>query len=350
MEQWYQRVISGEDAGLLPALCRGGLAVASWFFGAAVALRGYAYDRRWRPTLHLGVPVISVGNLTTGGTGKTPTVIMIARQLQELGRRPAVLTRGYRAPAGGLPDEVMVIQEECPGVPVVINPDRVAGGREALTRYQADVLLLDDGYQHRRLARDMNIVLVDATAPMGIPGLLPRGTWREPPTALRRADYLMLTRCEQIPQELAEVAANLLAQWISPRHIYQQYTQVVGLFDAAGNQVKPAGQRVIALAGIANPDGFVNTLQAMGLCVSAGFWFDDHHHYDPPADFAAIRRGVAGRPIAAWVTTHKDWVKLRGAPAPAPLWHVRTQCRLEGVQAQLWRQALAAVVSRANRA
>ncbi len=346
MEQWYKRVISGEDAGLAPALFRGFLAAAAWFYGATVWLRNCAYDRGWRKTVRLRVPVISVGNITTGGTGKTPTVIMIVQELLRMGRRPAILTRGYRAPRGGLPDEVMVLREECPGVPVLINPDRVAGGREAMDKHQADVLVLDDGYQHRRLARDLNIVLVDATGPMGIPGLAPRGTWREPPAALRRADHIMLTRCEQVTRELADLAADLLAQWTGPRRIYQQYTRVVGLFDAAGNRIEPAGRRVIALAGIANPEGFVATLEAMGLRLAAGFWFSDHHQYEPEREFAAIRRVAEDRHIDAWVTTHKDWVKLRSLAAPAPIWHVRIESRIEGVQAQLWRGALADALHR----
>ena len=132
------------------------------------------------------MPVISVGNITTGGTGKTPTVIMLAKELQRLGMRPAVLTRGYGARRGAdgkkeTPDEVLVIQQECPGVPVVVNADRVAGGRQAIAQYAANVLIMDDGFQHRRLHRDLNIVLIDATEPLGIPGVLPRGTWREPP-------------------------------------------------------------------------------------------------------------------------------------------------------------------------
>ncbi len=125
----------------------------------------------------------------------------------------------------------MVIEHECPGTPVIVNPDRVAGGREAIMKHQADVLVLDDGFQHRRLARDLNIVLVDATEPMGIPGVLPRGTWREPPHNLNRANMIMLTRCEQVEDELANLAAGLLTQWVSPRAIFQQRTNVIGLHD-----------------------------------------------------------------------------------------------------------------------
>ena len=220
MDQWYRSVISGERAGAWPAILRFGFEVMSWGYGVGVGVRNALFDWKVLKEVRLPVPVISVGNITTGGTGKTPTVIMLVKELQKLGRKPAVLTRGYGAPklAGGLrgkSDEVMVIEHECPGVPVVVNGDRVAGGREAIEKHGADVLVMDDGFQHRRLARDLNIVLVDATEPMGIPGLLPRGTWREPPHNLKRANMIMLTRCEQVSPELADLAAGLLTQWVS---------------------------------------------------------------------------------------------------------------------------------------
>ena len=275
MEQWYRNVISGERAGALPAILRGIFAVVSWFYTLIVVVRNFLYDIRIFKAHRLSVPVISVGNITTGGTGKTPTVIMLAKELQRLGMRPAVLTRGYGAKKGrdgkvGLSDEVMVIQWECPEVPVVVNADRVAGGRRAMAEFGANVLIMDDGFQHRRLHRDLNIVLVDATGPMGIPGVLPRGTWREPPEGLRRADLIILTRCEQVSQELADLAAGLLSQWVRTRDIYQQRTTILGVFDAAGKEVGAEaaamrGQAVLVFAGVGNPAGFLNTVREFGV-------------------------------------------------------------------------------------
>src|SRR5271170_106678 len=166
MEQCYKRIISGEDAGLAAALLRPLFSAAAWFYGLVVWLRNRFYDRGIFKVHHLSVPVISIGNITMGGTGKTPTVIMVARALLHMGRRPAILTRGYGARCGEKSDEVMVLTAECPQVPVVVNPDRVRGAEEAIQRHKADILILDDGFQHRRLARDMDIVLVDATSPM----------------------------------------------------------------------------------------------------------------------------------------------------------------------------------------
>ncbi|HVS72467.1 MAG TPA: tetraacyldisaccharide 4'-kinase [Phycisphaerae bacterium] len=345
MEQWYRSIISGERAGAFPAILRFVLEVLSWGYALIIYVRNFLYDVGVFKQVRLPVPVISVGNITTGGTGKTPTVIMLAKELQKLGRKPAVLTRGYGAPKGGKSDEVMVIEQECPGVPVVVNPDRVAGGREAIEKFGADVLLMDDGYQHRRLARDLNILLVDATEPLGIPGVLPRGTWREPPHNMKRANMIMLTRCEQVTPELAELAAGLLTQWVSPRAIFQQRTTVAGLHDSGGGPVPlvAGGRRVFAFAGIGNPAGFLHTVRSLGMHVSAAVWFDDHHHYHLPRDLAGLARAAAERRPDALVTTLKDWVKLRGKPLPPglPIWHVRIEARLSTHEQELLRSRLA---------
>ncbi len=341
MQQWYNRVITGEAVGVIPAILRWVLSVCSMIYGQIAQWRNIAYDLGWKRIIRMPVPVISVGNITTGGTGKTPTVIMIAKCLAEAGLKPAILTRGYGAKKGERSDEVMVMEQECPGIPVVINPDRIAGGKEAIARHKADVLILDDGFQHRRLARDLDIVLIDATSPLGVPGMLPRGAWREGPASLSRAHQIILTRCEQVSPELSDLAAGLLTQWVNPRRIYKQVTQVVGVFDQTGNPVPSRDKTVLAFAGIANPDGFVRTLSDLGMHVSAGCWFDDHHRYAPELDFPEMLKLTAERHPAAWVTTTKDWVKLRNFNPPVPLWQVRIAARITGVAGELWRQSLA---------
>jgi tetraacyldisaccharide 4'-kinase len=356
MDQLYRSIISGERAGALPAIARFCLELASWAYAVAVGVRNLLFDWGLRKQHRLPVPVISVGNITTGGTGKTPTVIMLAKELQRLGRKPAVLTRGYGAPklpdgTRGKSDEVMVIESECPGVPVVVDPDRVAAGRRAIEKFGADILLMDDGFQHRRLARDLNIVLVDATEPLGIPGVIPRGTWREPPYNLKRANMIMLTRCEQVRPELADLAAGLLTQWVSPRAIFQQRTAVTGVYDAHDNPVPLVaggahpGRRVVAFAGIGNPNGFLHTVRSLGMHVAAGCWFDDHHQYGR-GDLDRLKASTDAKTPEAWVTTLKDWVKLRdqlatnGNPFP-PVWHVRIEAVVQGTQRELLRASLA---------
>jgi tetraacyldisaccharide 4'-kinase len=353
MEHYYRSVISGERAGAWPAILRAVFAVLSWGYTGIVVGRNWLYDLGILRQHRLPVPVISVGNITTGGTGKTPTVIMLVKELQRLGRKPAVITRGYGTPKGGKgggrkSDEVMVIEHECPGVPVVVNADRVEAGRVAIAMHGADVLVMDDGFQHRRLARDLNIVLVDATEPMGIPGVVPRGTWREPPGALKRANMIMLTRCEQVQEQLADLAAGLLTQWVSPRAIFQQRTEVSGLFDGQSQPVPliAGGRRVLVFAGIGNPNGFLYTVRSLGMEVSAACWFDDHHQYAVPHDFAALEKLTIERSPEAWVTTLKDWVKLAPVNASAPIWHVRIECRMKGREMELLRAKLREVVAK----
>ncbi len=345
MEKYYYEVITGEAVGCMPAAMRALLLAASAVYRSASAMRNFAFDHGWKKVYRLDVPVVSVGNLTTGGTGKTPTVIMIARQLRAMGAKPAVLTRGYMAASGQESDEVMVIRRECPDVPVVVNPDRVAGGRMAIASHGADVLIMDDGFQHRRLARSMNLVVVDATRPLGVPGVIPRGTWREPPANLSRATHVMLTRCEQVSDELADLAAQLLSQYVGPRNILQQRTRVTGVFDAAGKRWDLCGKRALAFAGIGNPDNFLSTLELAGCRPVAGCWFGDHHQYDCRRDFAAFAEITQRKGIEVWVTTLKDFVKLQGFQPPVPLVYVGIESYISGSQAQVWREMLRAAIS-----
>lgn len=349
MERAYHRLISGESVGGLPAVGRGSLLAASLLYRSIVGVRNFAYDHGLKPVERLGVPVISVGNMTTGGTGKTPTVIMIARQLCALGARPAVLTRGYGARCGMESDEVLVIRRQCPDVPVVVDADRVRGGNRAMTEFGADLLLLDDGFQHRRLAREINLVLVDATRPMGIPGVLPRGTWREPPACLSRATHVMLTRCEQISQELADVAAELLSQWVGSRNILQQRTRVTGVMDGEGKRWDLYDKKTLAFAGIGNPESFMHTLEAAGCRPLIGCWFGDHHHYHPEVDFKAMEELTRRRGIDVWVTTLKDFVKLGGYTPPVPLVYVGIESYVAGSQLDVWRDMLRGVITGAGK-
>lgn len=344
MEHWYRGIISGERVGAVPAMLRAGLGVIASGYTLVVQGRNFCYDRGIKKIIKLPVPVISVGNITTGGTGKTPTVIMIVQELTRMGQRPAVLTRGYGAKPGMKADEVMVIEHECPGVPVIVNADRVAGGQEAINKHNATVLVMDDGFQHRRLHRDLNIIIADATEPLGIAGVTPRGNWREPPQNLLRADIVMLSRCEQVPQELADLASGLFTQWVSPRDIFQQRTHVTGIYDEAGNRISITDKRVMLFAGIGNPNGFLNTVMAQGAYVSGAAWFDDHHNYDVRNDFMKLAAMSQHRQVEAWVTTLKDWVKLQGKKLPMPVYHVRIESRIEGRGSEVWKERLGRVV------
>ena len=182
----YIQLVSGQRRGLGPSLERALLRGLSWGYGLGVSLRNRYYDR-WALPTWLDVPIISVGNLTVGGTGKTPMTLWLCRQLLDRGLKPAVISRGYKASQQGLADELLMISRQCPRVVAVANPNRAAAGRLAIEEYGAQAVVLDDGFQHRRLGRDLDIVLIDATRPFGYSFLLPRGLLRERVAGLARA-------------------------------------------------------------------------------------------------------------------------------------------------------------------
>ena len=197
MREHLLALMAGERRGFSAAWQRCGLRLASVPYGWAVAVRNGLFDRGWKSIERAGVPVVSVGNLTVGGTGKTPCVEYIASRLRQWDRRVAILSRGYGSEHGPN-DEALVLEENLPDVPHLQGPDRVALARIAIEELESEVLVLDDGFQHRRLARDLDVVLIDATQPWGFGYLLPRGLLRESPRGLRRAGAVVLTRCDQV--------------------------------------------------------------------------------------------------------------------------------------------------------
>lgn len=286
------------------------LRVPSALFGAGVLLRRAAYDAGLAPVARLPVPVISVGNLSVGGTGKTPMCAWIVRELQRRGRRPGLLSRGYRAGPDGRNEEALLLERLCPGVLHVQDPDRVRGGRELAGR-GVDVVVLDDGFQHRRLFRDLDLVLVDATRPWGLPGpvraLLPRGFLREPISSLARADAIVLTRCSQADEAALGALEREIGAVAPGRPVVRAEHRAVRLRAATGGE-RPlsmiAGCEVDLASGIGNPEAFEASVRAAGAIVREHRAFADHHRY-VAGDLAGL--GQDGRPL---VTTQKDAVKL----------------------------------------
>ena len=203
----FHDLIRGRRRGFGPALARLGLTAASVPYGTAVRLRNRLYDAGWKARLRAAVPVVSVGNLTLGGTGKTPCVEYLARFYRDRDVRVAILSRGYGG-SGAANDEALVLEENLPDVPHLQGADRVALAGVAVEELEAELLILDDGFQHRRLARDLDVVLLDATDPFGQGRLLPRGLLREPASSLRRADAVLVSRCDQV----AESSVNELTR------------------------------------------------------------------------------------------------------------------------------------------
>jgi tetraacyldisaccharide 4'-kinase len=183
----FRDLVSGRRRGIGTGVTRGLLRVAEVPYTMAVGVRNRRFDRGHTEVHHVERPVVSVGNLTLGGTGKTPMVKWLARRMQSLGQRVAIVSRGYGSTNGQSNDEAMELAAALPGVPHLQNRDRVAAARQAIQEFGPDLLLLDDGFQHRRLARDLDIVLLDSLEPFGFEHVFPRGTLREPLAGLDRA-------------------------------------------------------------------------------------------------------------------------------------------------------------------
>jgi tetraacyldisaccharide 4'-kinase len=315
-EQFALGVISGETRGIGAALLRGALRAAEPFYAGAMSLRNALYSRGVCRVHRLPRPVVSVGNLTTGGTGKTPVVAWLAASLRDAGHRPAILMRGY----GG--DEPRVLEDilnpdaaaDRRRIPILADPDRVAAAAQALAEDASiTAFLLDDGFQHRRVHRDVDLVLIDATNPFGFGHVLPRGLLREPRRGLARASAFLLTRVDQVSGEAIASIERELRRLKPGAPIYRSRHAASELLDAAGEAhsiEKLAGNRVFAFCGIGNPASFRRQLEASGAALAGFRAMGDHHRYDA-GDLASLEAAAAASDAEALVTTEKDWVKLR---------------------------------------
>jgi tetraacyldisaccharide 4'-kinase len=347
--RWHSRylaVISGQAQGPWPTLQRLLLGLAALPYGLAVRARNLLYRLGWKRSDRVAVPVLSVGNLTAGGTGKTPCVEYLARWCRSQDLRVAILSRGYGARAGRN-DEALVLEENLPDVPHLLGPDRVELARTAIEELESQVLVLDDGFQHRRLARDLDLVLIDATNPWGYGRLLPRGLLREPPSGLRRAGVVLLTRCDQVDADarrrLRERVASLApdAPVVETTH---RPTELVNSDREESPLISLRDRPVAAFCGIGNPAAFRRTLADLGASVADFRTYPDHHPYTRD-DVAELERWSRTQPDGGLlVTTQKDLVKLRVVRlGERPLWAVRVRLAVEAGEEQLHERLRAAV-------
>jgi tetraacyldisaccharide 4'-kinase len=318
---WYLKLIRGQSRGVGALLARTGLHVASIGYRAAVAARNAAFDRGWKAIHRAAVPVVSVGNVTLGGTGKTPMVEWVARWYRRQGVRVAILSRGY-GQTGGLNDEGRVLEENLPDVPHLQDPDRVALAEIATRELEAELIVLDDGFQHRRLARDVDLVLLDALDPFGLDYLFPRGLLREPIGSLHRAQVVVLSRADLVTaadraaiRARAEQSAGPL-RWVEARHA------PLDLIDGEGNASSLDSLdngSVAAFCGIGNPEGFRRSLLPLCRMLLDLRVFPDHHGYSAD-DVRSLERWASDLGANLVLTTQKDLVKLRASSlGPAPL-------------------------------
>lgn len=334
----FRDLVSGRRSGGAAVLLRGLLRAAEEPYRLAVRWRNQRYDSGRAKVHHVAIPVICVGNLTLGGTGKTPLVKWLARRLVERGLRVAIVSRGYHAAGDDHNDEALELQQALPGVPHVQNADRVAAAKQAIEDIECQAIVLDDGFQHRRLARDCDIVLLDALEPFGFEHVFPRGTLREPLAGLRRAHAVCLSRADALSSADREVIRRRVAE-LAPQADWCECIHAASeLVNAIGDQqplTALAGRRVLAFCGIGNPAGFRHTLASIGCEVVAWREFPDHHRYDDH-DLAELR-AAAGRYQADVVAcTQKDLVKLRQLElAGRPLWAVAVEVQFLIGQAAL---------------
>jgi tetraacyldisaccharide 4'-kinase len=311
--QHYLAVVRGEKRGLWPALQRLALSAASLPYSLAVRVRNSAHDRGWLRQHRVGVPVVSIGNLTAGGTGKTPCVEYVARFYRHRDLLVAILSRGYGA-EDGPNDEALVLEENLPDVPHLQGADRVRWAEAAIEELDSEVLLLDDGFQHRRLARDLDLVLIDAIDPWGGGHLLPRGLLREPLSGLRRAHVVVLTRCDQVERPDLDRVRQRIARLAPALPIVETTHHPEELLDSEGERTATDqlhGRPIAAFCGIGNPEAFRRTLHDLRADLCDFRTFPDHHPYRRN-DVEELRRWAGGLPRDAWiVTTQKDLVKLR---------------------------------------
>lgn len=334
-EKIFKTIVSGKDQSLLGDAARYGLGLLSKIYAQAMVRRNHKYDAG-QDVYHASVPVISVGNITLGGTGKTPMVRYICQALQKKGAHTAVLSRGYKAKDNSKSlvisrqghmetspdvsgDEAWLLAKSLPGTDVIIGRSRSESAQLATSQLGAQYLVLDDGFQHRKLFRDLDLILVDASNPFGYGHVVPRGMLREPLDGLNRAHMIILTKVNQVDlSTLNDVRHQLellvpdtpVAETIhKPRAIMTLEEWVQGQEGEAPDQL--TNQPIMAVSGIGNPESFKMALESLGYDVCHLMPFGDHHNFTGQ-DLIAIWNQVFAHGAKALVITEKDAVKLSG--------------------------------------
>jgi tetraacyldisaccharide 4'-kinase len=332
-ERRFIQIISGADRSWSTWLLRPLLRVASWPYAIAILARNWAFDHGFLRVERSELPIISVGNITAGGTGKTPLVIWLAQQFRQRGIRVAILSRGYRAIEGSVEnDEAREVALRLPDVPQLINSNRVDSARIAAEELEMQLCLLDDGFQHRRLGRTYDLVLIDAVAPFGHGYCFPRGLLREPLRGLQRATLFVITRVEAVGSEQIEKIKTILARWNDRAPIALCATQPNAWTRADGRRAalnQLAGTKVAMLCGIGNPDAFRATLVRLDVEIVAELVYLDHHHYTAD-DLLDIERQGTAKGATAVVCTSKDLVKIeRNRLGAIPLWALEISMEIQ---------------------
>lgn len=362
LEQTWREIISGRRTGRAARMTRAGLAGAAAVFGIVSRLRASLYKRGVFRRFWPGCLVISVGNITVGGTGKTPVVETFARALARGGRKVAIISRGYKARApswrwrwrnrrwgGGSKvvhdgvqlllgareagDEPYMLARNLDNVVIITDPDRVRGSRFAIKEFGVDTIILDDGMQHLRLQRQIEVVLIDATCPFGFEHLLPRGLLRESLKGLRRATHIFITKARDI--DVQPIVARI--RTINPgAEIIACYYEPVALVNLHSGAHVPldeiSGRNACIVTGIAQPDGFVSLVKELGAIIQRVTTFPDHHRFRR-AEIEEIYAAAAGVCADAILITEKDSVRFPrragSATRPCPVYYVKVAIKIK---------------------
>ena len=322
-EEYFKALLNGERQGVADRLLLALLRASAVPYSLAMRLRAASYGLGLLRVRRLPRPVISVGNITVGGTGKTPMTVWLARYLMARGLRVAVLSRGYGGRLEGsvaivsdgtrrlltpaeAGDEPCLLADLVPGLMVIIGSDRYRAGRLAMESLSPDVFILDDGFQHLRLHRDLNILLLDARQPFANGRILPAGFLREPVSAVGRADMAVFTRCSDDEPVTVTLPFNLPT--CRARHRLSGFTTFSDSTLRRFGEL--AGLRGVAFAGIADPAGFFDELEREGAVLAATLAFPDHTGYGDE-ECAALARLLRSTRADYLITTAKDAVKLK---------------------------------------
>lgn len=320
----FREIVSGRRKGVLAIgfrLVAGAIEpLVRWY----ATRRNRRFDTDPAAVVRVPAPVISIGNLTVGGVGKTPLVAWVAQSIRDMGRTPVLISRGYGRHArlddralndGDLNDEGLELARRLPDVKHWQNADRVAAAHAALKQVPDAVLVLDDAFQHRRIGRDLDVVILDSLEPFGFDHVLPRGTLREPVEGLARADFVLLSRANLVSEAERQAIRQRVAT-IAPRAKWGSFTvQPKRLINASGETASLetlAGKRAVAFCGLGNPEGFRRTLAELRMSSLAWNEFPDHHPYSL-RDFERIAESAQRERAEAIVCTGKDLAKASGA-------------------------------------
>lgn len=364
-ESWATAVVLGKERGFRASLLRIILYVLSWIFYLLVKLRLRLFRRGWLDQKQMGTLVLSIGNVTVGGTGKTPVVELFAKTLRDKGRNIAILSRGYKStplekpqefndsktgnpipeedmprlvsdgtlppllPVANAGDEPYMLAKNLEGVKVIVDKNRVKSARLAIKEFATDTLILDDGMQFLKIWHSLDIILIDANAPFGNEFLLPRGTLREPKKNIKRADYIFITKCQsagnaKLIKQVRKYnkSAEIIECKHGPQHLENVFTGEIKPLEFLKNQ------HIGAISAIAVPESFDEKLEENGAIVEFHRSFPDHHNFTQEEIDSFMSRCVR-RDVACIVTTEKDAVRFhKPKELDVPIYFLRIEVEI----------------------